>query len=138
MNSPELSISVGELIGIPKVTLRGSMDGWHDQAISGVLMSFRDQGTSSLVLDIVGLAFTGVDGASAMIRVLRSLGSQICVHVLTSGAPADILNRAELGLCIRLYSTTDDIANHLISGEEYFTSRWTASGIDDIEQPLAA
>ena len=138
MESPELSISVGELIGIPRVTLRGSMDGWHDQAISGVLMSFRDQGTTSLVFDIVGLSFCGMDGASAMIKVLRSLGPQICVHVLASGAPSGILNRAELGQCIRLYSTTDEIANHLIPGEEYFTSRWTAQGTDDIEQPLAA
>lgn len=138
MESPELSISIGELIGIPKITLRGNMDCQYDQAISGILVSYRDQGTTSLVLDITGLKFKSADSASAMIMVLRSLGPQICVHVLASGATAGILNKAELEPCIRAYSTTDDIANYLIPSEEYFTSRWMASGIDDIEQPLAA
>ncbi len=59
MECAELSIAVDEQIGVPKVTLRGHMDSWHDQAMSGVLTGFREQGATSLVLDIAGLRFAG-------------------------------------------------------------------------------
>lgn len=138
MENPELSISVGELIGVPRVTLRGRVEGWHDQAISGILTGFRDQGTTSLVLDITSLTFAGMDGAAGMIRVLRSLGPQICVHLLASGTPRSLLSKAEIGPCIRLYSNTDEIAEHLAVDEEFYTSRWMAAVSDDTEMPLAA
>lgn len=138
MENPELSISVGDLIGVPKVTLRGCMDGWHDQALSGVLTGFRDQGTTSLVLDLASLSFAGTDGATAMINVLRSLGSEICVHMVASSAHANMLRRAELGPSIKLYSSTDEIAEYLPPHEQVFTSRWMASKGEDTEMPLAA
>ena len=138
MESPELSISVGDLIGVPKVTLRGCMDGWHDQVLSGVLTGFRDQGTTSLVLDLAGLSFTGADGATSMINVLRSLGSEICVHIVASSAHANILRRAALGPSIKLYCSTDEIAEYLPPHEQVLTSRWMASESEDNEIPLAA
>ncbi len=138
MESPELSITIGELIGVPKITLRGCMDGWHDQAVSGVLASFRDDGTTSLVLDLAGLRFAGVDGATAMINVLRSVGPGICVHVVTSSSCAGMLQRAKFGPCVRLYSSTDEIAECIHPEAEFLTSRWLAAGTEDHELPLAA
>lgn len=138
MESRELSISVGELIGVPKVTLRGCMDGWHDQAVSGVLASFQEDGAVSLVLDVAGLKLAGVNGATAMIKVLRSLGPGMCVHVVSSGATAAILGRAKLGACVRLYSSTDEIAEYLTPNEEFLSSRWLAASTEDEELPLAA
>lgn len=138
MESQELLISVGDLIGVPKVTLRGNMDSWHDQAMSGVLTGFRDQGTTSLVLDIAGLNFAGVNGATSMVNALRSLGPEMCVHVVTSVVSARILGKAELGPSIRLYSSTDELAEYIAPIDEDLTSRWMASRSEDSELPLAA
>ncbi len=109
MESPELSISVGELIGIPKVSVRGYVDSWHDQAILGVLAGLRDQGITSMVLDLAGMSFVGTDGASGLIGVLRSVGPAMCVHVVGSSIVLSILNRAGFNPSIRLYSSTDEI-----------------------------
>lgn len=138
MESPELSISVGDLIGVPKVTMRGAMDGWHDQAVLGVLTSFRDQGTTSLVLDLASLTFAGIDGATSLVNVLRGLGPDIRVHVVVPAAISSILGKAGLGPCVRLYSSTDEIAEYLPTREESLTSRWMAAKSEDTEMPLAA
>lgn len=136
MKYPELSISVGELLGVPRVVLRGSMDGWHDQAIRGVLEGFSDQGVASVVLDLAELTFAGVDGATGMINVLRSLGSSMCVHVVAENAPKDILMRAKFAPHVHLYSSTDELAEQVTSAEECFTSRWRAHASEGGELPL--
>ena len=138
MESSELSISVGELIGVPRVTLRGCMDGWHDQAVLGVLTGFADQDATSLVLDIAGLIFAGPDGVTAMVNTLRSVGPGMCVHVVASAAIAATLRRAAFGPAVRLYSSTDEIAEYLSPAEELLTSRWIARSAEDEEMPLAA
>jgi len=138
MECARLSIAVDELIGVPKVTLRGNMDDWHDQAMAGVLTGFRDQGNTSLVLDIAGLNFAGLNGATSMLTVLRKLGPEMCVHVVTSGLSAKVLAKAELGPAVRLYSSTDEIAEYISPTSEDLTSRWVASISDDSEMPLAA
>ena len=138
METSELSISVGELIGVPRVTLRGCMDGWHDQAVLGVLTGFTDQDATSLVLDMAGLAFAGPDGVTAMLNALRSVGPGICVHVVASAAIDAALRHASFGPSVRLYSSTDEIAEYLSPDEELLTSRWVARGTEDEEMPLAA
>lgn len=138
MESQQLCIAVDNLIGVPKVTIRGRMAGWHDQAMSGVLSGFRDQGASSLVLDIAGLNFVGTSGAASMIDALRKLGPEMCVHVVASGLSAKILERADLGPSVRLYSSTDEIAQHIAPESEDLTSRWMPDSFDDTEMPLAA
>ena len=138
MECVELSIAVDELIGVPKVTLRGQMDGWHDQAMSGVFTGFRDQGTTSLVLDISGLAFAGTNGATSMVNVLRKLGPEMAVHVVASGFSAKVLQKADLGPAVRLYASTDELADYISPGSEDLTSRWMTSNSDDSEMPLAA
>lgn len=138
MDCAELSIAVDELIGVPKLTLRGHMDGWHDQAMSGVLTGFRDQGTTSLVLDIAGLNFAGSNGATSMVNVLRKLGPGMAVHVVASGFSARVLQMAELGPAIRLYASTNELAEYISPASEDLTSRWMAPSSDDSEMPLAA
>ena len=138
MESQQLSIAVDNLIGVPKVTIRGQMAGWHDQAMSGVFAGFKDQGASSLVLDIAGLNFAGTTGAASMINVLRKLGPEMCVHVVASGLSAKVLERADLGPAVRLYSSTDEIADYIAPESEDLTSRWMPDSSDDTEMPLAA
>lgn len=138
MECAELSIAVDELIGVPKVTLRGHMDGWHDQAMSGVLAEFRDQGTTSLVLDIAGLNFAGTNGATSMLNVLQKLGPEMCVHVVASGLSAKMLHKATLSPAVRLYESTDELAEYISPNSDDLTSRWVAQGSDDSEMPLAA
>jgi hypothetical protein len=138
MKYPELSISVGELLGVPRVVLRGSMDGWHDQAVKGILEGFGDQDVSSLVLDLAELTFAGIDGATGMINVLRSLCPSMCVHIVAEGAPRDILCRAKFPPSIHLYSSTDELAEQVSTNEECFTSRWRAGSSEGGELPLVA
>ena len=138
MGNPELSITVGELQGVPRVTLGGCLESWHDELLAGVLIGFRDQGTTSLVLDISALRLSGVDSAAALVRVLRSLGPEICVHVLSASPAKKVLEKAELGPCIKLYANTDEIAESLSPEEEFLTSRWLASAAGDERLPLAA
>lgn len=138
MECTELSIAIDELIGVPKVTLRGQMDSWHDQAISGVLAGFRDQGTTSLVLDLARLSFQGVSGAASMVNALKTLGPEICVHVVTSGMSGRALQTADLGPSIRLYASTDELADYMSPSAEDLTSRWMPPGSEDTELPMAA
>jgi anti-anti-sigma regulatory factor len=138
MESPELFISIGELIGIPKVALRGCMAGWHDQAITGVLAGFEEDGAVSMVLDLTAMTFADVSSAASFIKVLRSVGPSMCVHVIVTGDVRGILERAKLGPCIKLYSSNDEIAECLSPSEDFFTSRWIQSSVSDKELPLAA
>jgi len=138
MKYPELSISVGELLGVPRVVLRGSMDGWHDQAIRGVLEGFSDQGISSVVLDLAGLSFAGSDGATGMINVLRSLDPALCVHLVAASGLKEIMHSAKFPPSIHLYSSTDELAEQVFTTEDYYTSRRRAPGRDGGELPLMA
>lgn len=138
MECTELSIAIDELIGIPKVTLSGCMDGWHDQAISGVLAGFRDQGTTSLVLDLGRLSFHGPNGATSMVSALKALGPDICVHVVTSSLSGKILQKADLGQSIRIYASTDEIADYMSPSADDLTSRWVPQDSQDTELPMAA
>lgn len=138
MESPELSISVGEIIGVPKVSIRGCMDNWHGQSVKGVLDGFLNHDINSIVLDLTGLSFAGIDSTTSMINVLRSIGPEICVHVVASGTTISLFERASLSPCIRLYSSTDEIAECISSMEECFTSRWLHSQSNDSELPMAA
>ncbi|NLN77166.1 MAG: hypothetical protein GX139_12795 [Armatimonadetes bacterium] len=138
MDCAELSIAVEKLIGVPRLTLRGHMDGWHDQAMDGVLSGFRDQGTTSLVLDIAGLTFAGANGATSMVNALRKLGPEVAVHVVASGMSAKVLRTARLGSAVRLYSSTDELADYISPASEDLTSRWMPAESDDTEMPLAA
>lgn len=138
MASTELSIAIDELIGVPKVTLSGQMDSWHDQAVTGILAGFRDQGTTSLVLDLARLSFEGLHGAASMVSALKALGPEICIHVVTSGFSGSVLKKADLGPSIRLYSSTDEIADYMSPSAEDLTSRWMPQSSQDSELPMAA
>ncbi len=138
MDCAELSIAVEKLIGVPRLTLRGHMDGWHDEAMSGVLTGFCEQGTTSLVLDIAGLSFNGVNGATSMVNALRKLGPDMAVHVVASDLSAKLLQTAQLGSTVRLYSSTSELADYISPKSEDLTSRWTPEAADDSEMPLAA
>lgn len=138
MECTELSIAIDELIGVPKVTLSGCMDSWHDQAISGVLAGFRDQGTTSLVLDLGRLNYQGLSGATSMVSALKGLGPEICIHVVTSNLSGKMLQKADLGPSIRLYASTDEIADYMSPSAEDLTSRWMPQSAQDSELPLAA
>ncbi|MGC8861359.1 MAG: hypothetical protein ACP5R5_01140 [Armatimonadota bacterium] len=138
MESSELSIVVGELIGIPRITLRGNMEAWHDQAVLGVLTGFADREFTSLVLDIAGVVFVGPESLAAMVNVLRSIGPNMCIHVAASARMASALRKAVFGPSVRLYSSTDEIAEQLTPDGEFFTSRWIASGEEDEQMPKAA
>lgn len=138
MSNQELSITVGELLGVVKVSLSGQLGSRQDQAIHGVLAGFQEQGSTSLVLDLANLTTSGIDAATGLINVLRSLDSTTCIHIVASGALASILRKCSFGPSVRVYSSVNDLADEFIDNEEYLTSRWMANGTQDTELPLAA
>ncbi|MHB9036717.1 MAG: hypothetical protein ACYC64_08620 [Armatimonadota bacterium] len=138
MANLELSITVGELLGIAKVSLSGRMGSSHDQAVLGILTGFREQGATSLVLDIAGLTPSGVDAATGLINALRTLGPTLCVHIVASGAMGALLRKGGFGPCVRIYSSADEVADLVGLEEECLTSRWMSPGTEDTELPLAA
>ncbi|MEN6356126.1 MAG: hypothetical protein ABFD83_03470 [Armatimonadota bacterium] len=138
MANQELSITVGELLGIVKVSLTGQLSPRHDQALYGVLTGFQEQGSTSLVLDLAGLAPSGIEAATGLINVLRSLGPTTNIHIVASGALGSILRKGSFGPSVRVYSSVDDLADTFGDDEEYLTSRWMARGTQDTELPLAA
>jgi hypothetical protein len=138
MANLELSITVGELLGVAKVSLSGHMGSWHDQAVIGILAGFREQGATSLVLDIAGLTPSGTESATGLINALRSVGPTLCVHVVASGAMGALLRKGAFGPSVKVYSSTDEVADRVGPEEECLTSRWMAPGTQDTELPLAA
>lgn len=137
MSSKELSISVGELLGVIKVSLSGQMSTSHDQAVLGILSGFKDQGVNSVVLDIAGLEISTIESATGLINVLRALGPMLYVHVVASDAVSSLLRKGGFGNCVHLYSSLDELASQ-VGREEYYTSRWIAQESEDNELPLAA
>lgn len=138
MANQELSISVGELLGIPKVSLSGYLDGWHDQAILGILNGLHESGANSIVLDVACLNLRGIDGTTSLVNVLRMLDSELCVHMVASSAIKTLFEKAEVGSNIYLYSNTDEIAEEFNTHTEYLTSRWVEQDTEDTYIHMAA
>ncbi|MGQ9455752.1 MAG: hypothetical protein ACUVRS_03670 [Armatimonadota bacterium] len=138
MNNSELVISVGELLGIPRVTLRGKMKPWYDRAVIGALSAFSEHSARSVVLDLTYLECDGPDGIVTVIRILRTSVPGTCLHVVAAAPVVSILQQANLGPGVKMYSSTDEIAERLLPEQEILTSRWIARGNEDEELPLAA
>lgn len=138
MSNTGLTMLVGDLLGIPKVSITGYVDRGHEYAILGVLNGYRDYGARSIVLDLVGLEAGGVHCASFFLWALRGMGPSMCVHVVGSGILCGILNRAGMGPRVRTCSSLDEIVEASTVEQEYMTSRWMAPGSDDTEMPMAA
>ncbi len=62
----------------------------------------------------------------------------MCVHVVASGLSARMLQKAELNPAVRLYASTEELAEYISPSSEDLTSRWMPPGSDDQELPLAA
>lgn len=138
MIDSELVISVGELLGIPKVSLRGRMEPWHDETVIGVLSAFSEHSAAAVVLDIGNLEYAGPGGMAAMVRALRRVPIGTCLHVAAPARVAAAFRRAQFGQTIRVYSSTEEIASRIFPEEEVLTSRWIARDREDEELPFAA
>ena len=133
-----LSISVGEVLNVPNIMLSGRLSGWHDSGISALLSGYKNDSVSTIVLDVANLDVKDQSGAEAIIKSLRNLGSDVCVHVVCSGMLLRLLEEANLSQCIRLYSSTDEISKYLMPNDEYYTSRSIADDYEGLELPRAA
>ncbi|MDH7603100.1 MAG: hypothetical protein QHI38_13250 [Armatimonadota bacterium] len=138
MQDSELVISVGELLGVPKVSLRGCMEEWHDEAVMGVLSAFSEHSAAAVVLDLESLDYAGPSGMAAMIRALRCVPVGVCMHVAAPAHVAAVFRQAQFGHAVRLYSSTNEIASRLSLDEEVLTSRWIAQEHEEHELPFAA
>lgn len=138
MSDTGLTILISELLGVPKISLSGILDNYHDQVVPGILKGFREQKTAYLVLDLDGLTKTDSKSILSLLQSLRELGPGTSVHVLASGTVSSMLSRAAEGTGIKVYSTLDDIAKSFGKKKEYMTSRWVEPGSKSDELPMAA
>ncbi len=138
MRNPELTVFVGELLGVPKVSLSGMLGGWHEQAVTGILNVLREQGTPSMVLDMAGLESSDAQSTATMLNIFRSVGPGICVHVVASEPFCNLLKRANVGPSVKVYCSIDEISKNITPDSEYLTSRWMDPGSEDKEMPMAA
>jgi len=138
MNSSELTISVGKLLGVPKVTIGGRMERWHDEAVCAIFGAFSDYSSTAVVVDIENLQYGGPDAMAAFLRALRLAPPGTCLHIAAPPSVASVLQQAGLGPAVRLYSSTNEIAANLSPEMEILTSRWVARKEEDEELPFAA
>lgn len=138
MSDTGLTILISELLGVPKVSLSGVLDNYHDQVVPGILKGFREQRAPSLVLDLDGLVSADTKSMLALMQSLRELGPGTSVHILASGTVSSALSRAAEGTGIKVYSTLDDIAMSFSKKKEYMTSRWVEPDSKSDEMPMAA
>ncbi|MCX6346247.1 MAG: hypothetical protein NT018_14440 [Armatimonadetes bacterium] len=138
MRNSELTVFVGELLGVPKVSLSGTLGRWHEQAVMGIMNALREQGTPSMVLDMAGLDSSDAESTATMLNVFRSVGPGTCVHVVASEPFCNLLKRANIGPGVKVYCSIDEISKSITPENEYLTSRYIAPGSEDTEMPLAA
>lgn len=138
MQQTELTILVGELLGVPKVSISGTMLRSYEQAVSGILNAFKEQGTPTLILDLAGAGQGSMESMAFLLRTLRDLGPGMCVHVVAVNSVCCILRKTGLGPSVRTYCSIDEVSEKIEPEQEYLTSRWMAPGTEDTEIPLAA
>lgn len=138
MQHTELSITIENFNRTPMMTVSGMMDSWHDEAVEAALSCFVERSEKRLVLDITQLAFGGADGQAALIKSLRSVPPEIDIDLVATEEFEQILQRANLGPCIKLSSNFSGLAEGAHSEERYLTSRWVPKDDDVEELPLAA
>ncbi len=122
-----MTISVSELLGVPKVTCQGQMDSWHTQSFAAVMDQCKDNGNTKVVLDIACLDFLSTDSAMAMVTTLRKVGPEMSVHIVANSSSRQVLESAGLGPYIKHYSSSDEIAEQMAVEDVYYTSRWLAA-----------
>ncbi len=115
MNLNNISICIGDLIGIPNVCFNGTLDAEHDEIVASILECFNTRNSGSIVLDIVGLKFDGVEGACVMIDAINSVSDSLSIHIASSSAGMDILSTAKLNDNVRFYLSTEEIAAHIMN-----------------------
>lgn len=113
MSTPELYISMSELLDVPVVTIAGIMHGAHVPALTAVLAGMADFGKSSFVFDVANLDCPSDAEAENVVELMRSVPSSFRVHLVCSGLPRKLMSRAHLGKQIMIYATTDEIAKLL-------------------------
>lgn len=115
MRNRELSIKIGELIGVPNVSMRGVINPWQDFIIGSVLTGFRDKNVTTLVLDIASLSFAEKESEKAIIETLKNASIYFNIHVATKGRFLDNILKADLGENVQAYKSTDEIASHIMA-----------------------
>ena len=113
MSTPELYISMSELLDVPVVTIAGIMHGAHVPALTAILAGMADFGKSSFVFDVANLDCPGDAEAENVVDLMRSVPSSFRVHLVCSGLPRKLMSKAHLGKKILIYATTDEIAKLL-------------------------
>jgi len=113
LSTPELYISMSELLSVPVVTIAGVMHNAHMPALTAVLAGMAEFGKNSFVFDVANLDCPGDAEAENVVDLMRTVPSSFKVHLVCSGLPRKLMSKAHLGKRIMIYATTDEIARLL-------------------------
>ena len=115
MRNHDLSIKIGELIGVPNVSMRGIINPWQDFIIGSVLAGFREKNVTTVVLDIAGLSFAEKESENAIIQTLKISSVYFNLHIATKGKFLETILNADLGDNVQAYKSTEEIARHIMA-----------------------
>ena len=104
-----------ELLGLPVVSLTGTMQEYNVPAIDAIIRGFSDFGKNCFVFDLNKLVYSDDTDLKALTEILKSSSKYLRIHVVCSGESRRKLKEAELDKRIHLYSTTDELADLLKS-----------------------
>ncbi len=111
MGHRELSIRIEELIGIPRVVVRGSYTRDHNGLLSCILDQLQSNGSSVLVLDLMDLRCAEAEAASGIVLVLKKSRANAGIHVVAPDNLGLLLKRGRLPVCVRLYPSLDEFVS---------------------------
>lgn len=113
MNTPELYISISQVMEVPIITITGTMHCAHGPAMSAMLSGMTELCKNSFVFDITKLIYPEEKAALCMVEILGGLPESLKLHLVCSGFLKHLIARAQIEKSISLYSTTDEIAELL-------------------------
>lgn len=135
-SKPNISLTTKN--GSAFVTVSGTLDVYEMQSVEAQIDMLLSQGNRNINLDVSQASFLTVESISALIRTIRDYSSSVQLRIVATGTTSSILERANLGSQVGLYSSWDQVPDTICQTTEYYTSRWVPRTKTNVELPLAA
>lgn len=110
MANSELNITMTELLGLPVISLDGTVQETNMPAINAMICGLSDFGKNSFIFDLNRIDCNSENDLHTLAQILKSSQQYLKIHVVCSGEPRKKLREAGLDKRIHLYSTTNEIA----------------------------
>ncbi|MFQ3550103.1 MAG: hypothetical protein SNJ70_10185 [Armatimonadota bacterium] len=115
MQDLDLCISVGELLGITRITISGCIENNRIYCIDEIISGIVDSGVNTVVLDVSSLCFLEKEYEKKIIDILAFYCRKISIHILANKRIIRLLNKSDIKSYLNFYRSTDEISEYLIS-----------------------